>query len=456
MSRVLVVGLDCVPPALAFDRWAAEMPNLTALRRRGRWGPLRSTMPPITVPAWTSMVSGQDPGALGLYGFRNRVVERSRPTYDLRLATSRDVKVKRVWDRLGEAGRSVAALFVPLTSPPTPVRGVMASCFLHANGPWTFPPKFGAELETRFGAYQSDVASFRDGDLNRIFEELHAMTAQHFAIARHVWTERRPDFQMMVEMGPDRMHHAAWRHLDPDAPGHDPGNQWLERALGYYRAVDEELGRLLNDASDATVIVVSDHGARAMQGGFAINELLIQHGWLVLRETPTAATPLRDCVDWAKTRAWGEGGYYARLWLNVKGREPNGTVEANDAPAALETLRALIASEAPSDTKMWAPDELYDVVRGVPPDLFCAFGDLGFRSIGTVGHGQARLDPLALGHDGCNHDWNGIHVAAGPGIEPAADVPASILQVEAWCRSCPLYPSPAPRERQKPRMQPSA
>ena len=82
-SRVIVIGLDCAPPALVFDRWREHLPSIARLMDRGSWGPLRSTIPPITVPAWTCMVSGRDPGELGLYGFRNRVAG----SYDLRVPT---------------------------------------------------------------------------------------------------------------------------------------------------------------------------------------------------------------------------------------------------------------------------------------------------------------------------------------------------------------------------------
>jgi predicted AlkP superfamily phosphohydrolase/phosphomutase len=70
--KILVVGWDSAPPALVFERFRAEMPTLDALLARGAWGRLESTSPPITVPAWTAMMSSKDPGQLGCYGFRNR------------------------------------------------------------------------------------------------------------------------------------------------------------------------------------------------------------------------------------------------------------------------------------------------------------------------------------------------------------------------------------------------
>jgi predicted AlkP superfamily phosphohydrolase/phosphomutase len=160
MPRVMVLGLDCVPAALAFGSLGHVMPNLSRLAAAGAHGPLRSTTPPITVPAWACMFSGRDPGEVGLYGFRSR----TRGTYELTLPDSRSIKVKRAWDWLGEAGHRVAVLFVPPGHPPAPVRGVSASCFLYANdgSPWTYPAGLGAELEAAHGPYVADVGGYRD------------------------------------------------------------------------------------------------------------------------------------------------------------------------------------------------------------------------------------------------------------------------------------------------------
>ncbi len=423
MTRVLVVGLDCVPPALAFDCFADAMPNLSALRARGTWGPLRSSVPPITVPAWTCMVSGRDPGELGLYGFRNR-----RPrSYALALPTSADVRVKRVWDLLGEAGKKVAALFVPLTYPPTPVRGVMASCFLtpSAEDDWTFPKALAAELEERFGAYRMDVADYRSDEAERIVEELYAMGEQHFAIARHVWETRAPDFMMMVEMGPDRFHHAFYPHLDPAHPRHDPDHPMVGAGRRYYAFLDAKLGELLEVVGDDTaVMVVSDHGARPLEGGIAINEVLRREGWLTLKSAPSepvALTP--ELVDWSRTRAWGEGGYYARIFLNVAGREAKGVLPPQEMDAAKGALTQLVSGlERPDGSPLGAvvhrPERSFRQARGTPPDLMVFFGDLAYRSSGRVGLGGIHTQGEDLGPDGCNHDWDGIFVLSG------ADAPA--------------------------------
>lgn len=397
-SRVLVIGLDCAPPALVFDRWRDAMPNVSRLADEGTWGPLRSTIPPITVPAWTCMVSGRDPGELGLYGFRNRVAG----SYEMTIPTSRDVRHKRVWDWLGENGKRVAPLFVPLTWPPTPVRGVMASCFL-TPGPeesWTFPRSLRGRLEAEHGPYIPDVPDFRGDEPDRVLEGLYTMARQHFAMAEQVWTEQRPDFLMMVEMGPDRLHHAAWQHMDPHHPRYRTGNAFEERARAYYTFLDERIGSLLSHVDDETaVMIVSDHGARAMQGGVRVNEWLRREGWA--------------------GKAWGEGGYYARIWLNVRGREPEGVVDPADYDAERDRLAAALGAMCGDDgrslgNRVMKPEEIYRETRGMPPDLMVFFGDLALRSIGSEGP-EVMTAENDTGPDGCNHDWDGIFVMAGGG-----------------------------------------
>ncbi len=125
-AHVAVIGLDCADPGLVFGRFADELPNLQKLMRSGTWGPLASVDPPITVPAWSCMMTGRDPGELGIYGFRNRT---AHDYTSLAIADSRAVTRPRVWDRLSEAARHVIVVGVPQTSPPVAVNGELVSCF---------------------------------------------------------------------------------------------------------------------------------------------------------------------------------------------------------------------------------------------------------------------------------------------------------------------------------------
>lgn len=424
----MLIGLDCAAPHLVFERYRDRMPNVTALCARGTFGPMHSTLPPITVPAWLSMVTGYDPGELGIYGFRNR----RRDSYALDLVTADHAEQPRVWERLGQRGHRVSVLFVPPTYPVQPVRGELVSCFLtpSLDVPWCYPEALGNELTERFGPYKMDVEGFRQREPEAILEDLHAMTRQHFAIARHLWQTRSPAFMMMVEMGTDRLHHAFYRHMDAEHPRHDPTSPFVDAGADYYALIDREIGQLIALADDdTTIMLVSDHGARVMHGGICINQWLIDRGYLVLKTPITEVTPFSQLdIDWSRTRAWGEGGYYARVFLNVAGREPQGIIPSEAYDRERDTLAAALRDvpcppRGPQCAhKVLTPESMYPRVNGFAPDLCVFFGDLAYRSIGSVGHGSWYTDDNDTGEDGCNHDWNGIFALAGPGVAPRGKI----------------------------------
>ncbi|HKV90285.1 MAG TPA: alkaline phosphatase family protein, partial [Thermoplasmata archaeon] len=101
-ERVLVLGLDSVPPELLFERFRPMMPNLQKLLARSQWGTLTSCDPPITVPAWAVMFTGMDPGSLGIYGFRHR---RPRTYWDTYSPSPQIIPHPPVWETLTRLGK---------------------------------------------------------------------------------------------------------------------------------------------------------------------------------------------------------------------------------------------------------------------------------------------------------------------------------------------------------------
>jgi predicted AlkP superfamily phosphohydrolase/phosphomutase len=423
-SRALVIGLDCAPPQFVFDRWRDELPTIASLMRQGRYGVLRSCDPPITVPAWACMTSSRSPGALGVYGFRNR---RDHSYDGLSIVDSRAVRAPRVWDLLSEQGRPVIVIGVPPSYPVSPVEGVMISCFLTPDtkrSQYTYPAELKEEIEGLVGRYMVDVEDFRTQDKERLLRDIEEMTEKRFRVAEHLLESKPWDLFFMVEMGTDRLHHGFWRFTDPEHRLHEPGNRFEGAMLDYYRALDAKIARLLRFADDDTaVLIVSDHGAKRIDGGICVNEWLRREGYLALREEPAEAKPLKpDMVDWSRTTAWGEGGYYCRISLNVAGREPQGTVAQDDyerVRAELKTkLEALGDQEGrPIGTIAHRAEDLYQERNGVPPDLLVYFGDLLWRSVGLVGTEEVHVFENDTGPDDANHAPEGLYVLAGGGVE---------------------------------------
>jgi len=412
--RLVVVGLDGVPPELLFDKLLPELPTLRHLTSRGLYGPMRSCDPPITVPAWMVMMTGRSPAELGIFGFR----ERKAASYtDISLVTSASVKLPTVWDYLGKAGKRSCLFGVPPGYPPKPIQGVMVGCHLTPDhtSRYTEPPELRQELEANAGAYIPDV-TFRTDNRDQVLEQLFDMTHQHAKLQRHLFQKERWDFFMGVEIGTDRIHHAFWKFSDPNHPKHTAHPRYSRAMLDYYRLIDQQLHDLLGSLDDDTLLLIlSDHGAKAMQGCFCLNEWLIERGYLVVKDYPTKVAKIEQAaVDWAKTVAWGWGGYYARLFLNVKGREPHGCV----APQDVERVRTKLLQDLEATT---APDGKPLGVTVINPtgskgasDLMLYFGDLSWRSAGTIGHRRLFLDENDTGPDDAVHSQHGVLLLYDP------------------------------------------
>jgi predicted AlkP superfamily phosphohydrolase/phosphomutase len=434
-ERVVVIGLDCAAPELVFDRFAADLPNISKLRAGGAWGRLTSVIPAITVPAWACAMTSRDPGQLGIYGFRNR----KDHSYDgLSMATANLVREDAVWDVVGREGRSVVLLGVPPSYPPRPVNGVRVGCFLtpSTQSEYTYPAELKDEIAATVGDYKIDVEDFRSDDKQRILDGAHDMARKRFDLFRHFLRTKPWDFAMMVEIGVDRVHHGFWKYFDESHAKHEPGNPFQHAVRDYYVAMDREVGRtldLLDD--DTTVIIMSDHGAKPMAGGVCVNEWLRREGYLALKREPAEQTPFSvDVVDWTRTTAWSDGGYYARVFLNVRGRESTGVIDAGayerTRDEIADKLRALDDHEGRHmGNKVFKPEQIYRATNNVPPDLIVYFGDLSWRSVGSLGMPDIYTFENDTGPDDANHAQDGIFIMRGAGIAPGERAGLQITDV---------------------------
>jgi predicted AlkP superfamily phosphohydrolase/phosphomutase len=429
--KVLVVGLDCAPPLVLF-RTSGEgglglkdqLPNLSRLIDEGIYGPLSSSIPCITVPAWTSMLSSKDPGVLGFYGFRNR----ADYSYDrMNIATANAIHEKRVWDVLSEADRNSVVVGVPQTYPIKPLKGTLISSFLtpSTQRQYTYPNELRYEIDRVLDGrpYDVDVPQFRTDDKGHLLQQIQEMTEKRFTVIKHLLREKPWDFFMFVEIGLDRIHHGMWKYWDSEHSKHEPGNPYQDAIPNYYRYLDREVGEILGMLDDDTVVLVtSDHGAKAMEGGFVVNQWLRQEGWLELKDEPRyeGIVPFEKIeVDWEKTTAWGAGGYYARIFLNVAGREPQGKIPAQDYEKVRDQLKEMIEAipdhqGKPMGSVVFKPDELYRKVHNVAPDLMVYFGNLRWRSIGSFGLPGLYTFENDLGPDDANHDQDGVFILWDP------------------------------------------
>ncbi|MDD4203121.1 MAG: alkaline phosphatase family protein [Candidatus Omnitrophica bacterium] len=425
-KKVFVIGLDCLAPKLAFDKYISDMPTLSELLKRSTWGPMTSTIPPITCPAWACMTTSKEPGELGIYGFRNRVDH----SYErLAIATSYAVKEKAIWDIIGEKGKKSIVVAVPPSYPPKKINGCMVGCFLSPDidSDYTFPKELAKDIKNNVGQYLIDVRDFRTNDKKRLLKEIYDLTKNRFDTAVYLMQNKPWDFFMFVDMGPDRFHHGFWSYCDPEHNKYKKDNEFKDEMRKYYAFIDTQIKRILDKLDNNTVLcIVSDHGAKKIDGCFCINEWLIQKGYLKLKENPKEITKLNpSMIDWENTSAWGEGGYYGRIFFNVKGRETQGLIPKTKLKEFsgklikdLENIKYK-NSEA-KKTIVYEPKQLYKKTNGVAPDLLVFFGDLLWRSAGSVGIGDIYTFENDTGPDDANHDWQGVFVMYDPSERQAA------------------------------------
>jgi predicted AlkP superfamily phosphohydrolase/phosphomutase len=366
VEKIAILGLDCAEPSLVFERWRDDLPNLSRLCAGGLWGNLESCLPPITVPAWTCMAASKDPGTLGIYGFRNR---RDSSYENLGIATNLEGRKPRLREHLARPGLPPITVGVPQTFPIVrPPKGCQITCFLTPStaSPYTHPPELAEEITKLAGPYMLDVEGFRTDDKTWLLQQIYKMAQQRFTVCRHLLRTRPWNLFWMVDMGVDRLHHGFWQYMDPQHHRYEPGNPFEHAIHDYYVFLDRQIGELLGelDLGTTAVWVVSDHGAKRMEGGFCFNDWLIATGLLVLKTPPERAKrfDLAD-VDWSRTRAWGEGGYYGRCFINRAGREPQGIVTAEQyEPLRREIIARIEAlpdhQGRPMGSRAYRPEDL--------------------------------------------------------------------------------------------------
>lgn len=219
--------------------------------------------------------------------------------------------------------------------------------------PVSEPTDASAEVARRAGLFYTqgmpeDVNALKEGVLTDAEfleqgEVVHLEGVRLLEVGFERWRQRG-GFLFFYFSGVDLCGHMLWRHHDAEHPNHDarmagestaswsqrPGSTWKDVIFDLYLRMDPIVGRVLDEAgSDATVIVMSDHGFKSYRRKFSLNTWLLENGYLVLkegreREKPTtdpshSAVVIFDAVDWTKTRAYGVG--FNGLYLNLKGRE---------------------------------------------------------------------------------------------------------------------------------------
>jgi predicted AlkP superfamily phosphohydrolase/phosphomutase len=342
----------------------------------GAYGSLRSTIPPMTAPAWTSFMTGKNPGKHGLYDW----IYRREDSYDVDPVTGADCQEATIWSLLSNVGRRVCVINVPMTFPPTAVNGMMISGLPAPSTRVTIthPSELLVEIEEQIGEYllyPDPGQAYSDSGVDAFLDDLYRTTDTRLRVLEILRGSENWDFCMLVLNGTDTVQHAMWKFMSPDHPLHKPGKRkkYGDAILRYFQHVDNALGQIVAGLdNNTTLILMSDHGFGPFHKFIHLNNWLRQQGWLRIHNTPWARfksglfglglTPMGvydllmriglgafkrevvrgrgqgllktlflsfDDVDWQRTQAYALGNV-GQIRLNVRGREPQGLVEPGE------------------------------------------------------------------------------------------------------------------------------
>lgn len=478
-KKLLVIGLDgasfnVLDPLIE----NGHLKNLAGLIAAGARADLETTFPPITAVAWSSFMTGKNPGKHGIFEFV-RLDHASKR----QLAVNASFRQgSAIWDLLSSAGEQVVVHNFPCTYPPREVNGLMIADFMTPRGrtDFTYPASLLAELEEKFGPYRLHLSqTYAKGNVDGVLEELFDELEYKAKVTEYLMTRYEWDAFFQYFWGTDRIQHELWHIIDEAHPRHDPEEalRYRERVYAYFDRVDEIVGRLVELAGqDAIICVASDHGFGPAHKYCSFNVWLLQEGFLKLKRdaltrikrtmfhlglTPELAfklikklplgglRPSRGVsnqpgasnllsklflsfndVDWNRTVAFSKGNY-GQIYINLKGRERDGAVPPTDYDSVCEAIVArLNALKDPATGEPWADkvfrrEQVYQGPRvSDAPDIAFLPRDMRYLALGNADFTSNKFMVDAFGISGC-HRMHGVLIATGGAINPGTRASAA-------------------------------
>ena len=446
MAQTLFIGLDGATFTLldAFTRDApgegVVMPTLARLMHDGFQAPLRSTIHPLTPPAWVTMMTGRSPGHHGVFDFVS-VDDRG---YDClwTLSSGNDVRCETIWSIASRYDRRVVSLNFPMMSPPETINGSLVSGFVswkHLRRNMSPPdlydrlkqiPGFDPkELGWDFKREDKIGDDMSHGDLEAWVDAHCRREEQWFRVAETMLRDDNPDLFAVMFDGTDKLQHQTWHVLDPDLQPEHPSAEHAHLrsiTLGYYRKLDQYIARLIELAGPkAQVFLASDHGFTGTVNVVRINRYLGELGYLTWREDDGSEATRRRLevnfayLDWAKTTAFCATPSSNGVRIRVA-REPGMPgIQPGEYHAFREKLIADLYNLRGPDgeaviTRVIVREDAFPGAAMVDaPDLTLILSDFGFVSVRNRAPVVAPRTQAA----GTHHP-DGILIASGPGIAP--------------------------------------
>lgn len=483
-KKVVVFGIDggtfnIMKPLMQRNR----LQNIASLLQRGSSASLISIVPPITAPAWSSFMTGVNPGKHGIFDFISDIHNYAKEGDVL---NSTHIRAKTIWQALSEAGKKLIVIGVPFAYPPVKINGSMISLSM-SNIMDTYPQELKQEIEDKIG-YDYDrckpVDTFGEMPKDKVLDEIivrnRYLTEKIKEMSCYMLDNKEWDFFMSHFMATDTIQHYFWHFMDKEHPSHDEtlAEKYKNTINETYEDVDQAIGEILKKAgTDCNVMIVSDHGFAPVYQFFYVNKWLEEIGLLKIKKTGSCrwefASPslykilfkagyekfgnnlpevfrkfrvpavkkieknIAEMIDWNNTKAYASP---FGININLRGREPGGIVSAKGEYEEIKKLvKEKLLKLADHETgeqlikKVYFKDEVYKG-RFVDnaSDIFFFFDKPCFLQSSSINN-NAIFEKLSHRNFAtANHRYSpeGIFVISGADICAKNNIsPASILDM---------------------------
>lgn len=267
--RVILLGFDGADWGKVCELMEnGKLLNFKMLGKNGTALPLKSTVPPLSPPAWASIVTGVNPGKHGVYEF----VEFDKETFQ-KIVRFNPIRAKKIWEYLDENGYRSIIINFPLMYPPEKINGITVSGLLTPSSAkyFTYPKSFTNKLKKLgYEIELSEIEIFKllYSNKNKLYFRLIQLMRKRARISLQLLLQEKWDFSMIVFNEADKIQHFFLNE-----------SKKIERC---YEEMDRILGLFMRKISDekTVIMVVSDHGFRKVEKYFYINSWLLKKGLL--------------------------------------------------------------------------------------------------------------------------------------------------------------------------------
>jgi len=474
-SPLVVLGWDAATWDL-LTPWVEQgkLPHLASLMQNGSYGAIRSTSLPVSPAAWSTIITGKNPGKHGVFDW----FARKPDSYDVEYVHTGQIKARPVWEYFNQGGQRIGVFNLPMLYPAVPLEGFMLSGLAAPDAAegFAYPPELLDELSARLGSpyRHAEDEIYKYGREAAYLQSILDLLDHQRRALRYLIEQHPCDAYLLVFMQTDHAQHKFWRYLDPTYPGYDAAHDlpFSDAIEQVFRGVDDFLGELLAlFGSNANFMVLSDHGGGPVHGIMYINRWLQEIGMLHLKRDLSTrlkiglaktdligrayrlvsklglggianlvSKPARnkvvnsfigfDNIDWTRTKAYARGAF-GQIFVNVKGREPQGIISpgAEYADVVTELIAALEALPHPESGERNEPlitdlrrredsyqgdylEQAADVMFSIQGYLYQSSVKMGFDNPGILGQSEYE--------DSGSHRPEGIVVLSGPDIRRGA------------------------------------